>query len=70
VLTDRQRRWRAIVGADGSLSCGRVQGSIHGVGAAVQEAPSCNGWVFWHVEQKDGGLRLLDLYRAEALAAS
>jgi modification methylase len=39
------------------------------VGAAVQEAPSCNGWVFWHVEQKDGGLRLLDLYRAEALAA-
>jgi len=70
VLTDRQRRWRAIVGADGSLSCGRVQGSIHAVGAAVQEAPSCNGWVFWHVEQKDGGLRLLDLYRAEALATA
>jgi len=69
-LTDRQRRWRATVGADGSISCGRAQGSIHSVGAAVQEAPSCNGWVFWHVEQPGGALRLLDAYRAEALAAT
>ncbi len=66
-LTDRQRRWRAVVAADGSISCGRARGSIHGVGAAVQEAPSCNGWVFWHVEQ-GGRLRVLDEFRQEMLA--
>ena len=26
-------------------------GSIHKVGAALQGAPSCNGWTFWHVER-------------------
>jgi modification methylase len=67
VLVDRARRWSATVAADGSIRCGRAQGSIHQVGAAVQEAPSCNGWAFWHVEQPGGRLRLLDEYRAEAL---
>ena len=67
VLTDRQRRWRATVGADGSLTCGRAQGSIHQVGAAVQDAPSCNGWSFWHVEGPGGRLRLIDELRTEML---
>ena len=26
------------------------RGSIHQVGAAVQGAPACNGWTFWHIE--------------------
>jgi modification methylase len=65
VLTDARRRWRAEVGADGTLRCGKAAGSIHQVGAAVQEVPSCNGWLFWHVENKDGGLRVLDELRAE-----
>jgi modification methylase len=69
ILTDRARRWNATVAADGSIRCGRAQGSIHQVGAAVQEAPSCNGWAFWHVEQPGGKLRLLDEYRAEILGA-
>ncbi|WP_304622086.1 site-specific DNA-methyltransferase [Roseomonas cutis] len=64
-LTDRHRRWKAEVGADGTLRCGRVTGSIHKVGAEVQEAPTCNGWTFWHVERRDGSLRVLDEYRAE-----
>jgi len=67
VLTDRQRRWRATVAPDGSLRCGQAQGSIHQVGAAVQEAPSCNGWAFWHVEAPGGRLRVLDELRTEAL---
>ena len=29
-------------------------GSIHKVGAALQGAPSCNGWTFWHVERGRG----------------
>ncbi len=67
-LMDRQRRFEAVVGADGTLRCGRAQGSIHQVGAAVQEAPSCNGWLFWHLRTPDGRLRLLDELRAELVA--
>ncbi|MCO6416505.1 site-specific DNA-methyltransferase [Siccirubricoccus sp. KC 17139] len=63
VLVDRGRRWQAVVAADGSIRCGRAQGSIHQVGALVQEAPSCNGWAFWHVEQPGGRLRVLDEFR-------
>lgn len=50
VLTDAKRRWSATVGADGSLRCETHTGSIHKVGAALQGAPSCNGWTFWHYE--------------------
>ena len=64
-LVDRHRRWRAEVGADGTLRCGKALGSIHKVGAEVQEAPTCNGWLFWHVERRDGSLRLLDEFRTE-----
>ena len=37
-------------------------GSIHKVGALVQNAPSCNGWTFWHFE-RDGRLVPLDVLR-------
>jgi len=67
-LTDRQQRFRAQVGADGTLRCGTATGSIHQVGAAVQEAPSCNGWLFWHLPQRDGRLLLLDELRARIAA--
>ena len=52
-LFDRKRRWAATVRADGSLACGKQNGSIHGLGKELQGAPSCNGWTFWHYE--DGG---------------
>ena len=48
-LTDAKRRWTASVGADGSIISGAHAGSIHKVGAALQGAPSCNGWTFWHI---------------------
>jgi len=54
-LFDKKRRYCAEVRADGSLVSGREQGSIHGVGAALQGAPSCNGWTFWHMESGEGG---------------
>jgi len=38
------------------------------VGAAVQDAPTCNGWAFWHLEAGDGGLLLIDALRQQALA--
>ena len=62
-LTDRARRVRATVTADGMLVCGALRGSIHRVGAAVQNAPSCNGWTFWHLE-RDGALLPIDVLRA------
>ena len=67
-LTDAKRRWTASVRADGSITCDSHSGSIHKVGAALQGAPSCNGWTFWHVAQ-DGALTLLDALRQQHLSS-
>ncbi|HET8995224.1 MAG TPA: site-specific DNA-methyltransferase, partial [Acetobacteraceae bacterium] len=64
-LYDRQRRVTAVVAADGTLASGAFRGSIHKVGAAVQNAPSCNGWTFWHFE-REGVLQPLDVLREAA----
>jgi modification methylase len=54
VLSDPSGRLHARVRADGTLSSsngmGEHRGSIHQVGAAVQGAPACNGWTFWHID--------------------
>ena len=48
--------------------CVGEAGSIHKVGAALQGAPSCNGWTFWHIE--DGGkLKPIDTLRQLHLSA-
>jgi len=67
-LRDAKRRWTAKVCADGSIACGMHAGSIHKVGAALQGAPSCNGWTFWHVDE-GGSLRPLDALRQEHLSS-
>ena len=46
------RGQRAKVRADGSLIADDVKGSIHQVGAALEGAPSCNGWTYWHFERE------------------
>ncbi|MEM7651437.1 MAG: site-specific DNA-methyltransferase [Pseudomonadota bacterium] len=52
VLTDAKKRHSVKVHADGSVMAvnhiDRVKGSIHKVGATLQNAPSCNGWTYWH----------------------
>ena len=41
-----------------------ANGSIHRVGAYVQQAPACNGWTYWHYEEpKNGELAPIDLLR-------
>ncbi len=67
-LFDKQRRWTATVRADGSIVSGRETGSIHGVGKALQGAPSCNGWTFWHVEH-EGQVKPIDALRQLYLLA-
>ena len=47
-LYSAKRHHEALVRADGTLEAGAHTGSIHRVGALVQDAPSCNGWTFWH----------------------
>jgi modification methylase len=66
LLYDRARRVSAMVVADGTIRSGETQGSIHKVGAEVQSAPTCNGWLFWHVEQA-GILIPIDAIRAASL---
>ncbi|WP_276588779.1 MULTISPECIES: site-specific DNA-methyltransferase [unclassified Sphingomonas] len=70
VLVDVKRRWRVTVRADGSLlsDCG-ASGSIHKLGATLQNAPACNGWSFWHHEA-DGALRPIDTLRQTYLLAT
>lgn len=71
VLCDPSGRHHARVRADGTLSSsnalGEHRGSIHQVGAAVQGAPACNGWTFWHVEV-EGARRPIDHLRQQVRA--
>ncbi|MCF8496527.1 MAG: site-specific DNA-methyltransferase [Alphaproteobacteria bacterium] len=73
ILTDSQKRHRAKVHADGSLMTqnriDNVRGSIHKVGAAVQNAPSCNGWTFWHYSE-NGRAMPIDTLRQRLQAES
>jgi len=68
VLFDSRRRWFAKVRADGHLISDDHKGSIHSVGAAVQGAPACNGWMFWHAERK-GMPVAIDVFRQQLRTA-
>jgi len=63
-LSDSKNRHKVTVHADGSVMAQNridgARGSIHKVGAAVQDAPSCNGWTFWHYMDKAGKARPID----------
>ena len=64
-LFDKTKSVRARVCADGSLVTDKaLKGSIHGLGATLQNQPSCNGWQYWHVT-RDGKDVSIDLLRAE-----
>lgn len=65
VLYDQTRRFAARVRADGTLITEQSRGSIHQVGAALQGAPSCNGWTFWHFEPKKDVLVPIDVLRQQ-----
>ncbi len=69
VVSDKKRRMVAAVRADGTLLSGVDSGSIHGLGAKLQGAPSCNGWTFWHIEH-EGELKPLDAIRQLYLLAT
>ena len=67
VLTCAKGRRAAKVRADGTLVADGVTGSIHKVGAALEGAPSCNGWTYWHV-RRDGRPVPIDVLRQQIRA--
>lgn len=67
VLTSLNGRHRAKVRADGTLIAAETRGSIHQVGAALEGAPSCNGWTFWGFK-RDGKTIPIDLLRQQIRA--
>ncbi len=67
VLTGMGGRFRAKVRADGTLVCADATGSIHRIAAHVQGLDACNGWTFWHYEQK-GSMIPIDLLRQQVRA--
>lgn len=70
-LTDTKNKFTAKVGADGQLIVdeGKTthRGSIHKVGATLQNAPSCNGWTYWHYHE-DGRRYPIDVLREKMRA--
>jgi modification methylase len=57
----------AKIRVDGSLVAEGVTGSIHQVGAALEGAPSCNGWTYWQF-RRDGQLIPIDFLRQQLRA--
>lgn len=57
----------ARVRADGTLISGETKGSIHQVGAALEGAPSCNGWSYWNF-RRDGKNVSIDFLRQQIRA--
>ncbi len=70
-IFDSGRRYNAEIYADGTIESrtllGACRGSIHKVGAAVQDAPACNGWLFWHFEA-EGRATPIDILRQQIRA--
>ena len=60
-------RHTAKVRADGTLVGNDCHGSIHQVGAALEGAPSCNGWTYWGF-RKEGKTIPIDLLREQIRA--
>ncbi len=54
----------AKVRADGTLVSAGATGSIHQVGAALEGAPSCNGWTYWNFK-RDGKAVPIDVLRQQ-----
>jgi len=71
-LYNKNKKYEAYVRADGTLAFKDkdgviIQGSIHKIGAHVQKAEACNGWTYWHYEERSG-LKPIDFLREKMRA--
>ena len=46
---------------DGNLQYQKARGSIHRIGAVIQQTPSCNGWKFWYIVRNNQSILIDDL---------
>ncbi|MBP7693950.1 MAG: site-specific DNA-methyltransferase [Anaerolineales bacterium] len=53
----RKGQATALVQADGQIRHNGAAGSIHAIGRAIQDTPSCNGWEHWYYEDAETGER-------------
>jgi modification methylase len=67
LLTSLNGRFAAKIRADGTLIADDIRGSIHQVGAALEGAPSCNGWTYWCFK-RDGKSVPIDILRQQIRA--
>ncbi|MER2508952.1 MAG: site-specific DNA-methyltransferase [Amaricoccus sp.] len=67
ILHSMNGRRQAKIRADGTLIANDVRGSIHQVGAALEGAPSCNGWTYWHF-RREGESIPIDVLRQQVRA--
>jgi len=67
VLHSLNGRHAAKIRADGTLIATDARGSIHQVGAALEGAPSCNGWTYWHF-RREGVSVPIDVLRQQIRA--
>jgi DNA modification methylase len=54
---------QAVVLSTGDLQYKNYTGSIHRIGAIIQQSPSCNGWTFWHIMRNNRSLLIDELRR-------
>jgi modification methylase len=66
-LMSMNGRHTAKVRVDGTLISSETKGSIHQVGAALEGAPSCNGWTYWCFK-REGKSVPIDLLRQQIRA--
>ena len=62
-LFDAKGDVSALIRSDGTLVSTFGNGSIHQMGAAAQNAPACNGWMYWHYRNEKKELVAIDELR-------
>ncbi|MFS4439467.1 site-specific DNA-methyltransferase [Paracoccaceae bacterium GXU_MW_L88] len=66
-LYSQSGRHKARIRADGTLVAHDARGSIHQVGAILENMPSCNGWTYW-CYKKEGAPVPIDTLRQQIRA--
>jgi len=60
-LYSKDKKFKALVFADGTIECDGIVGSIHKVSAKLLNKESFNGWSFWFVQRQDDFLNIDEL---------
>ncbi len=62
-IYDKHEQHAAIIQSDSSLNYNGYKGSIHKVGAYINNQQSCNGWAFWYYKNDRNELKPIEELR-------